>query len=84
MAVHASAYNVEPETYREAVQSGEGAKWKEAMEEELQSLRENCTFTEMELPKGKKPLKSKWVYKVKRNSDGTLRNKARLVAKGFT
>ncbi len=38
MAVQAFAYNVEPKTYRAAVQSAEGGKWKEAMEEELLSL----------------------------------------------
>lgn len=36
------------------------------------------------MPKGKKPIECKWVYKVKLKSDGTIdRYKARLVAKGY-
>ncbi|KAB2605310.1 hypothetical protein D8674_005027 [Pyrus ussuriensis x Pyrus communis] len=37
------------------------------------------------LPKGKKAVGSRWIYKIKFNSNGTIeRHKARLVARGFT
>lgn len=37
------------------------------------------------LPEGRKPIKCRWVYAVKRDQDGkVVRQKARLVAKGFS
>ncbi|KAK6128802.1 hypothetical protein DH2020_037438 [Rehmannia glutinosa] len=54
------------------------------MHQELQALERNNTWSLTHLPKGKKAIGCKWVYKVKLNPDGTVaRHKARLVAKGF-
>ncbi|KAL8110513.1 hypothetical protein AgCh_026291 [Apium graveolens] len=54
------------------------------MNKEIQALIENNTWELVDLPKGKKAIGSKWVYKVKLKADGSLeRCKARLVAKGF-
>jgi len=37
------------------------------------------------LPAGKTPIGCKWVYKIKRNVDGTIeRHQAKLVTKGYT
>ena len=83
-AVHAEAYSTEPTTYLEAIRGDECEKWRMAMEEELASIRENATYTPMKAPPGVKTVRSKWVYKIKKNPDGTTRYKARLVAKGFT
>lgn len=58
--------------------------WVEAMYKELKALYDNHTRDLVDLPTGKKLIGSKWVYKVKLKSDGSLeRCKARLVAKGF-
>ena len=55
------------------------------MKEELNALEKNDTWKIVHLPKDKKPVGCKWVYKIKYNSDGTIeRYKARLVAKGYT
>ncbi|KAM2116752.1 hypothetical protein ACFX1R_010393 [Malus domestica] len=55
------------------------------MSEELQALEENCTWSILQLPPGKKAVGSHWVYKTKLKADGSIeRHKARLVARSFT
>ena len=54
------------------------------MQQELKAFDENNTWELVSLPHGKKAIGSKWVYKVKLRSDGSLeRHKARLIAKGY-
>lgn len=74
----------EPECYNEAVSSECKNLWIDAMNDEMESLRENHTFELVKLPKGRKALRNKWVYKLKQD-DNLLqpRYKARLVVKGF-
>ena len=59
--------------------------WKEACEEEYQSLMDNNLWMVVDLPPGKKAVGSKWVFKLKKLPDGSIdRFKARVVARGFT
>ena len=54
------------------------------MQAELDSLHENHTYELVELPKGKKALKNKWVYKLKPRENGNPpRYNARIGVKGF-
>jgi len=73
-----------PETYEAALKSVNSAAWKEAMDNEMESLKENSTWKLVELPTDAKAIPCKWVYRVKLNPDGTIsKYKARLVAKGY-
>jgi ATP-binding cassette subfamily B (MDR/TAP) protein 1 len=59
-------------------------QWLEAIKDEMSSLHENNTFELVKLPKGKKALKNKWVYRVKSEENSSqLRYKVRLVVKGL-
>lgn len=54
------------------------------MDEEIQSLNENKTFTLTTPPVGKKPVGSRWVYAIKTGIDGKDHYKAQFVAKGYS
>lgn len=74
------AVSWEPNYYREA---GTEACWYKTMEKELESIEKNNTWTLTELPSGHKPISLKWVFKLKKDSDGKIvKHKARLVATG--
>jgi len=55
------------------------------MQSELATLEANQTWSLTSLPHSKTAIGCRWIYKIKRHSDGTIeRHKARLVAKGYT
>ena len=59
--------------------------WHNAMREEIQALRANRTWTLVSFHPSMNVVGSRWVYKIKCRSDGSIeRYKARLVARGFT
>jgi len=83
--VYMSKDKFEPKTYAQAMSCPDADKWKQAMNEEMQSISENKTWTLTELPKNKKAIGCKWVYKLKFDDQGNVcRYKARLVAQGFS
>jgi histone deacetylase 1/2 len=70
----------EPQSLDEALNSKD---WKLAMDTEYDALINNKTWHLVPPKKGINVIDCKWVYKVKRKSDGSLdRYKAKLVAKG--
>lgn len=73
----------EPHTVGQAMATDDADKWKDAMNDEFQSLIANGTWTLTELPAGRKAINSRWVFKTKCDSNGNVeRHKASLVAKG--
>jgi len=75
----------DPRTVKEAINSEDGKLWKEDMVDEMASLHTNEAWDLVELPAGRKPIGSKWVFKKKINVEGKVEKyKARLVAKGYS
>lgn len=71
----------EPRVFSEAKESKD---WMRACEDEIHSISKNHTWDLIEPPQEARPIGLKWVFKLKRNSDGSInKHKARLVAKGY-
>ncbi|KAI3758488.1 hypothetical protein L6452_06052 [Arctium lappa] len=59
-------------------------EWVVSMQEELNQFDALQVWRIVPKPKGKTIIGTKWVFKIKKDEDGTvIRNKARLVAKGY-
>jgi len=75
----------DPTTYRQAVNSSLKEQWTSAIDDEINALKKNNTFDVVDKLTGRNIVGSKWVFKTKRNADGTLeRFRARAVAQGFS
>lgn len=53
----------EPASVKEAMNDSHAEKWKDAMIEEMKSHEENGTWTLVNLPNGRKSIKTKWVLR---------------------
>ena len=74
----------EPQSFKEAMSSPEVPYWKEAINDEVESILQNHTWELVDLPPGSKPLGYKWIFKKKMKADGSIdKYKARLVIKGY-
>jgi hypothetical protein len=55
------------------------------MQEEINALHAQGTWDLVPLPHAKNLVGCKWIYRIKKNADGSIaRHKARFVAKGFS
>ncbi|UYV61519.1 hypothetical protein LAZ67_1005132 [Cordylochernes scorpioides] len=78
-------YSPDPKDAEEALSGKDSYFWRKAMKEEFDSLIENKTWELVDPPKGQNVIGSKWLFRRKYSSDGSLeRYKARLVAKGYS
>nr|GEV34224.1 hypothetical protein [Tanacetum cinerariifolium] len=75
----------EPANYKAALLDPESKKWLDAMNVEMQSMKDNDVWVLVELPPNTRTVGSMWLFKKKTDMDGAIYVfKARLVAKGFT
>ncbi len=74
----------DPQTIKAALNGPNKENWKKAIQSELESIKENDVWTVVERSSDKKIIGTRWVFKVKRNSNNEPEKfKARLVAKGY-
>ena len=73
-----------PSSYQDAIVTPESSHWVAAMQEELNSLSDNKTFTLTAPPKGAHVIGGRWVFSVKPGTNNEVKYKARYVAKGFS
>ncbi|GJU83975.1 retrotransposon protein, putative, ty1-copia subclass [Tanacetum coccineum] len=75
----------EPANYQAALLDPESNKWLDAMNAEMQSMKDNQVCRLVDLPPNGKTVRSKWLFKKKTDMDGNVHTyKARLVAKSYT
>jgi hypothetical protein len=82
VALMSSINDVEPSSFEEA---NKLQVWKDAILEEYRSILKNNVWDIVQRPKDKSMVSSKWIYKIKHVSDGSVEKfKARFLARGFT
>eukprot|EP00963_Diacronema_lutheri_P007771 scaffold671_cov394-Pavlova_lutheri.AAC.1 len=83
-----TAYIAEPlpdkfDGYHKAMNRSDKKLWEEAIQNELEALSKMRTWDITDLPLDKKPIGTKWIFRVKRDQHGNItKYKARLVALG--
>ena len=85
MAEAANSVDTDPPTFAAAMKRPDAEKWREAAETEMNNHFENGTWEYVERPPDAKVIGSRWVFVVKRHSDGSVeRYKGRVVAQGYS
>nr|GEW20761.1 hypothetical protein [Tanacetum cinerariifolium] len=73
---------VEPSSYIDSLNDN---NWVEAMNNGIEPLNRNNTWSICDLPGGRKPIDCKWLFKIKFKASSEIEMyKARLVAKGYS
>ncbi|GKB50574.1 putative ribonuclease H-like domain-containing protein, partial [Tanacetum coccineum] len=79
------AYFLSQQEPKKVIQASIDPSWIEAMQEELLQFKLQKVWTLVDLPNGKRAIRTKWVFRNKKDKRGIIvRNKARLVAQGYT
>ena len=75
-----------PRTYEEAMSGQDKLKWSKAIEKELANFEKRKVWKQVQratLAPGRKALHTRWIFRIKTDTDGNLVYKARLVVKGY-
>ena len=79
---------VEPQTAEKALEGPYAQQWQKVIDAELQAMKENDVFEVVQLPKDRKAIGCKFVFKVKHFETQCrwkcAKIRARLVAKGYS
>ena len=82
MALMRKCIVTEPLSFEEVV---EDPAWVDAMVEEYDSIVRNSAWEIVPRPEGKSMVGSRWIYKVKQATDGSIKKyKARFFSQGFS
>ncbi|GFV87416.1 copia protein [Trichonephila clavipes] len=74
-----------PNCYKQAIRSRDASKWHDAMDKEINVMKERKVWDLVDHPDNIKILENRWVYTIKYDeNDKIVRYKARLVARGNT
>ena len=74
----------ESQSFKEAMPSPKAPYWKEAINDEVESILQNHSWELMDLPPSSKTLGYIWIFKKKMEADGSIdKYKVRLVIKGY-
>ena len=76
----------EPRGWNGVANHPEREKWEEAMKKEALNFLKRGVWKKVKLqdvPKGRTPVRTKWIFKVKHEHDGSLRYKSRNVVLGY-
>jgi hypothetical protein len=76
-----------PKNFKEAYYGEDSKKWKPSMLREMMNFMKRDAWEKKvrtSLPKGQRPLKVKWVYKIKDEEKEEAKYKSRIVIKGYT
>ncbi len=79
-----TAFSKENQTMEETLKNEDAKKWEIDMQEKYNFLVINNTWSLVPLPKGRKPISCKWVFKIKHGVDGEVEiYKTKLMEKSF-
>ena len=74
-----------PLSYGHALSSVNLPAWLRSMDDEMDAMKDFGVWVLEPLPPGSKEISTKWVFRVKRNKDGSVAKlKSRLTARGFS